>query len=85
MSFDERKRPHWLATDASRIVVVNEPAPTAERRIWMLQVDRATGQLTLDTEFRDAGSSRPGIAFDRVDWSDGPTGPAVPHGTVFGW
>jgi hypothetical protein len=51
----------------------------------MLQADRATGQLTLDTEFRDAGSSRPGIAFDRVDWSHGPTGHAVPHGTVFGW
>jgi hypothetical protein len=32
----------------------------------MLQADRATGQLTLDTEFRDAGSSQPGIAFDRV-------------------
>jgi hypothetical protein len=85
LSFDERQRPHWLATDGSRIVVVNEPAPTAERRIWMLLIDRATGRLTLDTEFRDAGSSRPGIAFDRVDWPHGPTGPAVPHGTVFGW
>ena len=85
VSFVERQRPLWLATDGSRVVVVNEPAPTAERRIWMLQVDRATGQLTLDTAFRDAGSSRPGIAFDRRDWLHGPTGNAVPHGTVFGW
>jgi hypothetical protein len=85
VSFDERQRPHWLATDGSRVVVVNEPAPTAERRIWMLQIDRATGQLTLDPEFRDAGSTRPGIAFDRANWPHGATGNAVPHGTVFGW
>jgi hypothetical protein len=85
VSFDERQRPHWLATDGSRIVVVNEPGPTVERRLWMLQVDRTNGQLTLDRGFRDAGSSRPGIAFDRATWSHGATGHAVPHGTVFGW
>ena len=85
VSFDDKQRPHWLATDGSRIVVVNEPGPTAERRIWMLQVDRATGQLTLDRDFRDAGSSRPGVTFDRAMWPHGATGSAVPHGTVFGW
>jgi hypothetical protein len=51
----------------------------------MLQIDRATGKLTLDSAFRDAGSSRPGIAFDRENWLHGATGTAVPHGTVFGW
>jgi hypothetical protein len=85
VSFDERQRPHWLATDGSRVVVVNEPGPAAERRMWMLKVDRATGQLTPDPDFRDAGSSRPGMAFDRATWPHGATGPAVPHGTVFGW
>ena len=85
VSFDEKQRPHWLATDGSRIVVVNEPSPAAERRIWMLQVDRATGQLTLDRDFRDAGSTRPGVSFDRATWPHGATGTAVPHGTVFGW
>ncbi len=84
VSFDERQRPHWLATDGSRIVVVNEPSPTAERRMWMLQVNRASGELTLDRDFRDAGSSRPGIAFDRPSWPHGAAGTAVPHGTVFG-
>lgn len=73
------------ATDGSRIVVVNEPAPAAERRMWMLQIDRATGELTLDNAFRDAGSTRPGIAFDRTNWPHGGSGKAVPHGTVFGW
>ena len=32
VTLDEHQRPHWLATDGSRIVVVNEPAPAAERR-----------------------------------------------------
>jgi len=85
VTLDDRQRPHWLATDGSRIVVVNEPGPTAERRMWMLKLDRATGGLALDSAFRDAGSTRPGIAFDRADWPHGATGAAIPHGTVFGW
>ena len=85
VTLDERQRPHWLATDGSRIVVVNEPGPTAERRIWMLRLDHATGKLALDSAFRDAGSTRPGIAFDRANWPHGTTGNAIPHGTVFGW
>ena len=85
VAFDERQRPHWLAVNGARIVMVNEPGPSAERRIWMLRLDPATGQLTLDRDFRDAGSDRPGIAFDRPDWPHGATGNAVPHGTVFGW
>ena len=85
VAFDERQRPHWLATDGSRIVVVNEPGPRAERRMWMLRLDPATGQLALDRDFRDAGSDRPGIAFDRPVWPHGATGTAVPHGTVFGF
>jgi hypothetical protein len=85
VSFDERQRPHWLATDGSRIVVVNEPGPTAERRMWMLNVNRATGELALDRAFRDADSDRPGMAFDRAAWPHGATGTGVPHGTVFGW
>ena len=85
VTLDERQRPHWLATDGSRIVVVNEPGPTAERRMWMLRIDRATGKLTLDSAFRDSGSRRSGITFDSVNWPHGATGSVVPHGTVFGW
>jgi hypothetical protein len=85
VTLDDHQRPHWLATDGSRIVVVNEPSPTAERRMWMLRIDRATGRLALDSAFRDSGSTRPGVAFDRAAWPHGATGTAVPHGTVFGW
>jgi len=51
----------------------------------MLSIDRATGELALDRAFRDAGSDRPGLAFDRVAWPHGATGTGTPHGTVFGW
>ena len=85
LSFDERQRPHWMSTDGSRVVLVNEPGSLAERRIWMLNVDRATGRLALDSTFRDEGSTRPGVSFERQDWPHGKTGTAVPHGTVFGW
>jgi hypothetical protein len=84
VSFDERQRPHWLATDGARIVVVNEPVAAAERRMWMLRLDRSTGELALDRTFRDAESRRPGLAFDRAAWPHGATGTGVPHGTVFG-
>lgn len=83
VSFDERQRPHWLATDGSRIVVVNEPVAAAERRMWMPRLDRATWELALDRTFRDAESPRPGLAFDRAAWPHGATGRGVPHGTVF--
>jgi hypothetical protein len=83
--FDERQRPHWVATDGTRVAVANEPVAAAERRLWMLRFDPSTGQLTLDAEFRGPGSDRPGIAFDRPAWPHGSTGTAVPHGTVFGW
>ena len=84
VSFDERQRPHWLAIHGSSIVMVNEPSPSAERRMWMLRLDRATGQLAVDSDFRDAGSSRPGLTFDRASWPHGASGTAIPHGTVFG-
>lgn len=84
LPFDERQRPHWLATDGvSHVVMVNEPGAAAERRLWMLKLDRATGMLSLDSAFRDSTSLRPGLAFDRQVWPHGASGPGVPHGTVF--
>lgn len=85
VQFDDKQRPHWLSTDGTRIAVVNEPNLISERRIWMLSFDGATGRIAVDSAFRDAGSSRPGLGFDRPTWPQGATGSAVPHGTVFGW
>lgn len=73
--------PHWLALDpvGSRIVVTAE-----EGWALLVDVDSATGTLTIDERFRDEGASRPGITFDRSDWPHGANGRAVPHGAVFG-
>jgi hypothetical protein len=49
----------------------------------MLQIDRATVELTPDSAFRDTGSTRPEIAFNRPDWPQTWTGTAVPHDAVF--
>ncbi len=74
--------PHWLAYDsaASRLVV------TAESEAWVLivNVDRATGALSLDERFREPGAARAGITFDRPSWPHGVGGRAQPHGAVFG-
>ena len=63
--------------------MVNGPAPIAERRIHMLNFDTVSGALTLDERFRDAGSDEPGVNFARPEWPHGPTGAAIPHGSVF--
>ena len=83
VQFDERQQPHWLSFDAigNRIVVVNNPA--GEPRVWMLQFDRTSGRIVLDESFRDSGSERAGVSFDRPEWPHGTTGPAIPHGSVF--
>ena len=83
VQFDERQGPHWLALDpaGTRIVVVNNPQ--VETRIWMLNFDRSNGQVSFDERFRDSGSKRLGVSFDRTDWPHGKSGPAIPHGTVF--
>ena len=83
LQFDERQGPHWLAFDkkTNRIVVVNHEG--GEPRIWMVHFDASTGQITLDTQFREEGSDRAGVSFDRMEWPHGRTGPAFPHGTVF--
>jgi len=73
---------HWLAADrkSDRLVI------TGHEQSWLLMArfDQQTGVLRLDASFRDPGSSRPGINFDRQEWPHGKTGPAVVHGALFG-
>lgn len=74
--------PHWIAVDParSRLVV------TFSREAWVMlvNVDPATGALTIDEGFKDAGAARAGVNFDRADWPHGVgAGRANPHGAVF--
>ena len=76
------RAPHWLALDPSapRIVVT---ADWPDVWVMLLNLDPETGRLSVDERFRDAGSDRPGVRFDRTDWPHGATGRAMPHGAVF--
>ena len=83
LSLGDDDWPHWIALspDGRRIVVTGYAG--TRHRILVVDVDPATGAMTLDEDFRDPGSSRPGISFDRPDWPHGASGPADPHGAVF--
>jgi len=72
--------PHWIAAsrDGDRIAVTGFGGLMS--RIVLAGFDPASGQLSLDN---DIGPD--GIDFSMADWPHGPTGPALPHGTVFSW
>ncbi|MGH9908330.1 MAG: TPR end-of-group domain-containing protein [Pyrinomonadaceae bacterium] len=81
--FDNRfEKTHWIAADrsASRVVV------TGNDRSWVLivNIDKTTGTMTLDENFKARGADHPGIDFDRPRWPHGTTGKGVVHGALFG-
>jgi hypothetical protein len=78
-----RNFPHWLALDPAGGRVVVADRGDGERRLFVLTVDDETGEMALDEGFRDPGSDRAGVSFDRAEWPHGATGAATPHGTVF--
>jgi hypothetical protein len=80
LTFDSTFSPHWLAIDetAGRLVVNDGKA-----RIYLVTLDRRTGALAIDPSFRDADATAPGVSFARARWPHGPSGAAVPHGSVF--
>ncbi len=77
-----RATPHWLALDPSAPRLV----ATSDDGAWVLivDIDPATGALTIDERFRDAAATRAGISFDRPAWPHGAGGRAMPHGALFG-
>lgn len=83
LQFDDRQSPHWLGLEPSsgRIVVAN--SGPGEYRLWMIRLDRQSGELSFDTSFREPGDDRLGISFDRQQWPHGHSGAAIPHGSVF--
>ncbi len=54
-----------------------------DHRVYMLRLDTETGQLRVDTSFRDEDSDEVGIDFNRKKWPHGETGAARPHGMLF--
>jgi hypothetical protein len=84
VTLGDRNFPHWLAPDRSGNRIVVGDRGDGEPRLFVLTVDPETGNLALDEGFRDPGADRAGVNFDRTEWPHGATGPAKPHGTVFG-
>jgi hypothetical protein len=77
--------PHWSATDpSSDRIVVTDQGDLEDARVLMAHLDRATGRLSWDERFRDAGASRPGVSFHRPTWPHGRIANAMPHGALFG-
>ena len=75
-------RPHWLASGPEGRLVLTGYRDL-QFRVLMLQLDRTTGRLSIDSTFRDRGSTQTGVDFNRVHWPHGATGPARPHGAVW--
>ena len=84
LKLGDDEQPHWLAIDRTgRRLVLSSAGAGTGNRLYVIQLDPATGALTLDERFRDAGASRPGVRMSEKRWPHGFTGTAWPHGTVF--
>jgi hypothetical protein len=78
------EQPHWISIDPTgRRVVLNSSGSGKGNRLYVINFDPRSGQLTFDDRFRDGGSKRPGISLTGRTWPHGFVGTAVPHGTVF--
>ncbi|MDQ3580417.1 MAG: hypothetical protein M3495_01765, partial [Pseudomonadota bacterium] len=78
------EQPHWISIDPTgRRVVLNSSGYGTGNRLFVINFDPGSGQLSFDERFRDAGSTRSGINLSGRTWPHGFTGAAVPHGTVF--
>lgn len=78
-------RPHWLAVEPGGTRLVLTGYRDMQYRVLMLDLDPASGKLSVDTAFREETSTEAGLSFIRAHWPRGSVGPARPHGAVFGW
>lgn len=78
-----------MSSDGGRIAVadytIDVPAlrRDGDRRLYMLRLDGETGELRVDTAFRDELTDEVGVDFNRTKWPHGTTGAARPRGLLF--
>lgn len=75
--------PHWIALEPSTDRVVLTGYGNLLHRVLLATFDSATGALSLDPRFREAGSDAPGLRLDGRTWPHGGSAAGVPHGAVF--
>ncbi len=82
LAVDSTYWPHWLAREpgTDRVVLTSD---TADHRVLIARFDSVAGVLRIDSTFRDPGSPRAGVDFDRRSWPHGEFGAALPHGAIF--
>jgi hypothetical protein len=84
LSVGNDEQPHWISIDPTgRRIALNSSGGGTGNRLFLIDFDPATGKLSIDERFRDAGSASPGVSFTGKTWPHGFTGKAIPHGTVF--
>ena len=78
-----------MSLDGTRVAVadytIDVPAYTldGDHRVYMLRLDRTTGELRFDMAFKDENTGEVGVDFNRETWPHGKSGPARPHGLLF--
>lgn len=84
VTFEKTDLPHWIALEPNgKRIVMSGGKDTLESSLLIVDFDRKTGKLSLDKSFKEKGSTRPGINFDREEWPHGKNGRGIPHGAVF--
>lgn len=83
VALDSTDIPHWISVSPDQRRVVLTGYGTLLHRIVLLQLDPTTGELALDTRFREPGARQPGFRMDDKTWPHGGSAPGVPHGAVF--
>ena len=84
LKIGDGEEPHWISMDRTgRRIVLNSGGYSASNRLYIVDLDPASGHLSMDEKFRDAGSTVAGVNFSGRSWPHGWTGTALPHGTVF--
>ncbi|MEL1250019.1 hypothetical protein [Aurantiacibacter gilvus] len=73
--------PHWTAWDPDIRRLVVTPGSSGQR-MYLLELDDATGTLTIDDTFRGE-DGEVGFSFASRTWPHGWTGEGAPHGAVF--
>jgi hypothetical protein len=74
--------PHWTSTDEkrSRIVVTGDD----QGYVLIVNVDRATGKLSIDKTFKDERTGAVGVQLNGRKYPQGTIPKVFVHGTVFG-
>jgi hypothetical protein len=83
LTFDDKQKPHWIASDEGGRRIVMNSGEYADHRLFIVNFDPKAGKLELDARFRDPGSDRPGVSMDGKGWPHGFRGDAYAHGAVF--